>query len=217
MTSSLRFCVLLGISLCLCVGSFAQGSKEYVTMEYGTPLVVPADKVATFVSAYFNINNFGGTEFAQVALWGGVQGEVEFMPATALHKLMPTFGVGSSIVKGTEGAPASGESFKFGGGGTFSLVINDQGTLYFDEANMIIRALVLIEDAVVTDCCGTTGSSDNILPLAAVVVHSDATGNVAISLESSSDMVNWVSASPGNYPASTSNKFFRARAELLGP
>ena len=50
------------------------------------------------------------------------------------------------------------------------------------------------------------------IPLNAVVIPSDSSGPVQIILESSEDMVNWNSANPGTYGASTNERFFRVRA-----
>lgn len=53
----------------------------------------------------------------------------------------------------------------------------------------------------------------NYVPADAVVIPSNATGNVQIILESSPDLVNWTAASPGIYAASSAtNRFFRVRA-----
>jgi hypothetical protein len=50
------------------------------------------------------------------------------------------------------------------------------------------------------------------IPSNAVVIPSDSSGPVQIILESSEDMVNWNSANPGTYGASTNKRFFRIRA-----
>ena len=50
------------------------------------------------------------------------------------------------------------------------------------------------------------------IPSNAVVIPSDSSGPVQIILESSEDMVNWNSANPGTYGASTNERFFRVRA-----
>ena len=55
-------------------------------------------------------------------------------------------------------------------------------------------------------------SSTNLIPSNAVVIPSDSSGPVQIILESSEDMVNWNSANPGTYGASTNERFFRIRA-----
>jgi hypothetical protein len=63
---------------------------------------------------------------------------------------------------------------------------------------------------------GTSSSNSssitNIIPSSAVVIPSDSSGPVQIILESSEDMVNWNSANPGTYGASTNERFFRIRA-----
>jgi hypothetical protein len=57
-----------------------------------------------------------------------------------------------------------------------------------------------------------TPLSQSVIPANTVVIPSDATGNVQIVLESSSDLVNWVSSQPGTYGNTYSNRFFRVRA-----
>lgn len=52
----------------------------------------------------------------------------------------------------------------------------------------------------------------NSIPSTAVVIPSDTSGPVSIILESSTDLVNWLSALPGSYGTTTSNRFFRVRA-----
>lgn len=49
-------------------------------------------------------------------------------------------------------------------------------------------------------------------PSSTVVIPEDATGPVAIILESSTDLVTWTAASPGTYGSSTAKRFFRLRA-----
>ena len=58
----------------------------------------------------------------------------------------------------------------------------------------------------------TLNSTLSTIPSNAVVIPSDSSGPVQIILESSEDMVNWNSANPGTYGASTNERFFRIRA-----
>ena len=58
----------------------------------------------------------------------------------------------------------------------------------------------------------SSNSSLSTIPSNAVVIPSDSSGPVQIILESSEDMVNWNSANPGSYGASTNERFFRIRA-----
>ena len=55
-------------------------------------------------------------------------------------------------------------------------------------------------------------TSLSTIPSNAVVIPSNSSGPVQIVLESSEDMVNWNSANPGTYGASTNERFFRVRA-----
>jgi len=56
-------------------------------------------------------------------------------------------------------------------------------------------------------------ASSTFTPSTAVVIPNDAGGPVTIILESSVDLVNWTPALPGTYGTSTTNRFFRVRAQ----
>ena len=58
----------------------------------------------------------------------------------------------------------------------------------------------------------TLNSTLSTMPSNAVVIPSDSSGPVQIILESLEDMVNWNSANPVTYGASTNERFFRIRA-----
>ncbi len=49
-------------------------------------------------------------------------------------------------------------------------------------------------------------------PSNTVVVPEDINGSVSIILESSTDLIHWTAAQPGDYGASTTKRFFRLRA-----
>jgi hypothetical protein len=68
------------------------------------------------------------------------------------------------------------------------------------------------ERAVVTYRLVDNISTTTTTPTSAVVIPTDATGQVKIVLESSTDLVNWTEANPGNYGASAYKRFFRVRA-----
>ena len=56
-------------------------------------------------------------------------------------------------------------------------------------------------------------TSPGMTPSTAVVIPADASGPVSIILESSVDLVNWTPALPGTYGTTTTNRFFRVRAQ----
>lgn len=58
-----------------------------------------------------------------------------------------------------------------------------------------------------------TSPAAQLIPSTAVVIPSDSGGPVNIILESSVDLINWTAALPGTYGTSTTNRFFRVRAE----
>jgi hypothetical protein len=55
-------------------------------------------------------------------------------------------------------------------------------------------------------------ASAQIIPSASVVVPANATGDVDVLLEQSTDMITWTQCLPGTYNASTQKRFFRVRA-----
>jgi len=52
-------------------------------------------------------------------------------------------------------------------------------------------------------------------PANAVVIPEDATGQYQVILESSTDLITWTAANPGNYGGSTEKRFFRTRIVKL--
>ena len=58
-----------------------------------------------------------------------------------------------------------------------------------------------------------TKPSSTFTPVNTVVIPNDSNGPVTIVLESSADMVSWVDALPGTYGTTSTNRFFRVRAE----
>ena len=58
----------------------------------------------------------------------------------------------------------------------------------------------------------SSGVGSALIPLASVVVPADATGDVDVILEQSTDMITWTQCLPGTYNASTQKRFFRVRA-----
>lgn len=60
-------------------------------------------------------------------------------------------------------------------------------------------------------------AGSDYLPDNALVIPTDAAGDVQILLESSTDLQTWTPAAPGTYSSSTSQRFFRVRAEVIAP
>lgn len=58
----------------------------------------------------------------------------------------------------------------------------------------------------------TNSTTTITIPSTAVVVPSNATGDVDVLLEQSTDMITWTQCLPGTYNASTQKRFFRVRA-----
>ena len=70
------------------------------------------------------------------------------------------------------------------------------------------------QNGLCTFSVNTLGTWTNqICPSTAVVIPADSGGPVNIILESSVDLITWTSALPGIYGTSTTNRFFRVRAE----
>jgi hypothetical protein len=65
----------------------------------------------------------------------------------------------------------------------------------------------------ISDYGETTGSgSSTAISALSVVVPANATGDVDVLLEQSTDMITWTQCLPGTYNASTQKRFFRVRA-----
>ncbi len=64
-------------------------------------------------------------------------------------------------------------------------------------------------------CTITTSpaSGSSFTPSGSVVIPNDNGGPVTIILESSTDLVTWTAANPGTYGTTSSNRFFRIRAQ----
>lgn len=62
-------------------------------------------------------------------------------------------------------------------------------------------------------CTIQTSSSTSFSPSTAVVIPNDGAGPVNIILESSVDLTTWTPAMPGTYGTTSSNRFFRVRAQ----
>ena len=56
------------------------------------------------------------------------------------------------------------------------------------------------------------GVGNSLVPSSSVVVPANATGDVDVLLEQSTDMITWTQCLPGTYNASTQKRFFRVRA-----
>jgi len=61
------------------------------------------------------------------------------------------------------------------------------------------------------------GAIPSQVPMGAVVIPENPSGNYSVIMESSSDMVTWTAANPGSYGGSEQKRFFRLRAQQLTP
>lgn len=110
--------------------------------------------------------------------------------------------VGQIHIKSTN--PSNDISFDYTG--SFEV---KKGVLSFTRSPNNSRMIYKLDDC---SQASPSNSSLSTIPLNAVVIPSDSSGPVQIILESSEDMVNWNSANPGTYGASTNERFFRIRA-----
>jgi hypothetical protein len=104
---------------------------------------------------------------------------------------------------------------------TFNGMTNVVGAEFGDLENLTLTGLVSIKYTEVSNPSvgvasfkiltpSTNGIS--VIPMNSVVIPSDANGNVEITLESSSDLINWIPSQPGLYGNTYTNRFFRVRA-----
>jgi hypothetical protein len=61
------------------------------------------------------------------------------------------------------------------------------------------------------------GSTPSQVPMGAVVIPENPSGNYSVIMESSSDMITWTAANPGTYGGTEQKRFFRLRAEQTAP
>lgn len=178
---------LLAFCLCLAVPAFAQYTSvvlQKVSSDTVVPvsISVPHDKVFGVVGFTHSENGYSG----QLAIGTMVVGTSMFAK--------PVFGEVATNAKG---------AVKIAGPATLTLSLPGQQDMTVGEGCLLTYK--------VTD---NSTSSTALSPLAgtAVVIPSDATGPVQIILESSTDLLNWATATTGSYGASTQRRFFRVRA-----
>jgi hypothetical protein len=67
------------------------------------------------------------------------------------------------------------------------------------------------DSAFVTVNVTRANSTPANTPANSVVIPEDAAGNFNVVLESSTDLITWTAANPGNYGGTTTKRFFRVR------
>jgi hypothetical protein len=91
--------------------------------------------------------------------------------------------------------------------GTSGILIVGPATVSLTDTNGVNTLLSL--------CTIQTSSASpaSFTPSSSVVIPNDNGGPVTIILESSTDLINWTAANPGAYGTTSSNRFFRVRAQ----
>jgi hypothetical protein len=117
----------------------------------------------------------------------------------------------SSIVFGAETAPGTYDptSWTMADTGVDNLVFIGPGRVNVqarNDTNSLVWASVKVTRA---------SEGDGYLPTNTVVIPTQPSGNIEIILESSTDLLNWVSATPGTYVTTSEKRFFRVRAERV--
>ena len=178
---------LLAFCVCLSGPAFAQYTSvvlQKTSTEPVAPLtvLVPADKVFEVVGFTHSENGYLG----QLSLGSMVVGTSMFAK--------PVIGDVATNAKG---------AVKVAGPATLTLSLPGEEDMTVGEGCLLTYKM--------TD---NPTSSTAVSPIVgtAVVIPSDAAGPVQIILESSTDLVNWVTATTGSYGASTQRRFFRVRA-----
>ena len=111
------------------------------------------------------------------------------------------FNDGTTIpVPSSTTSSASQPAFVFTGANNLTLTIGYNATVNY------------VSDLITFTVFTPSTNNVSVTPASSVVIPSDARGPVQIVLESSSDFVNWVSALPGTYGSTYTNRFFRVRA-----
>ena len=108
----------------------------------------------------------------------------------------------------SKGSAAAG-SVNYGPG---KLILTGERSLHSDPALHYPIGEFLVE--MIVEIESSTSSNEFPKQISnAVVIPTDANGDIDIILESSVDLVNWAPAVPGTYSTDVDNRFFRVRAE----
>ena len=83
-------------------------------------------------------------------------------------------------------------------------VVAGPGTLQLLNFSTLYASMATLE-------INRKSDTPDLLPHQNVVIPNDGSGDHHVYLESSSDMVNWVSTTPGLFNSATANRFFRVR------
>lgn len=134
----------------------------------------------------------------------------------------------TALVVSYVGSPSAPMSYTPTGGTSTTFQLEQTGALQTTRAAPSISNPLIFTGPATLSVTTTTGglgvrivttvhstsvaASESGMPSNAVVIPSEVEGLVSIILESSTDLVTWTAATPGNYGASTSNRFFRVRA-----
>jgi len=142
---------------------------------------------------------------------------------SSLAQIKAKYGTSSNLIQVYVNSASSG------GSGTsdptlIGKTIYGPCTLYFDSIHVhnsmstsdpnygySLLAFYSLEKEKVVESL-SSGSSANTISAASVVVPANATGDVDVLLEQSTDMITWTQCLPGTYNASTQKRFFRVRA-----
>jgi hypothetical protein len=68
-----------------------------------------------------------------------------------------------------------------------------------------------VDSSAVIEVRDATAGIEGAVPLNAVVIPENTSGTFVVILESSTDMITWLPAVPGQYGSDTSRRFFRTR------
>ena len=128
----------------------------------------------------------------------------------ASTNIIDVWSVGNN--SGATGTSPVGKTFV--GPCNLEITLDDYRENYIEKVNTWIpgesRVLYRLE---MSDRPGSVSSQlPSLVPSAAIVVPSNAVGDVDVLLEQSNDMITWTQCLPGTYNASTQKRFFRVRA-----
>ena len=128
--------------------------------------------------------------------------------AQVIYAYLPTYN-GISLLVSLNGVPGAYYGMTSSGPIADLPTVVGPATITLSYTNSSIKNA----EPGVSFCTIQTTTSTSFTPSTAVVIPNDGAGPVTIILESSVDLVNWTSALPGTYGTTTSNRFFRVRAQ----
>ena len=163
-----------------------------------------------FLLAALTVHAQSARYVTMTAQYNGFYMETKHLTVST-NELVTVLSVNNSNVRVT-GVTSGGSTISFGNmfglSGPAQTYTDLNDIAITSSSNVSVAATFLITSP-------TSGVVSNYVPANAIVIPESVTGPVSVTLESSTDLVNWTAANPGTYgPNIGTNRFFRVRAQV---